>query len=50
MLYDNSLDDDHVLFEDPPCRKIVTILWEDKNDNIVCHNDSLIHESHILFF
>jgi hypothetical protein len=43
MLYDNALDDGPILFDDPPCRTIVTNSWEDKNDKLAGHNDALIH-------
>jgi hypothetical protein len=43
MLYDNALDDGHMLTDNPPC------LHDDRNDILVIHDDALIHESPILF-
>jgi hypothetical protein len=43
MLYDNALDDGHMLIDNPSC------LHEDINDIHVNHHDALIHESPILF-
>jgi hypothetical protein len=39
MLYDNGIDDGHMLIDNPPC------LHEDENDILVIHDDALIHES-----
>jgi hypothetical protein len=43
MLYDTALDDGPILIDSPPC------LHEDINDILVIHDDTLIHESPILF-
>jgi hypothetical protein len=43
MLYDNALDDGTMLIDNPSC------LHEDRNDILVIRDDSVIHESPILF-
>jgi hypothetical protein len=43
MLYDTALDDGPMLIDNPPC------LHEDRNNILVIHDDTLIHESPKLF-
>jgi hypothetical protein len=43
MLNDNALDDGHMLIDNTPC------LHKGRNDILVIHDDTIIHESPILF-
>jgi hypothetical protein len=47
MLYDNALNDGPMMLDDPPCS--VSNSLEGKNDILVVHDDTLIHESPIVF-
>jgi hypothetical protein len=47
MLYD--LDDGPMILDDPPCSEIATTMCEDENDMLDISDDTLIHESPILF-
>ena len=49
MIYDNALDDDPILFDNPPCSEIVNSSWEDKINKLVGCDDTLTHESPISF-
>jgi hypothetical protein len=49
MLYDNAWDDGPMILDDPPCLEISTTMCEDKNDMLVISDDTIMHESPIVF-
>jgi hypothetical protein len=49
MLYDNALDDDPIILDDPPYLEIATTICEDEIDKLAIYDETLIHESPILF-
>jgi hypothetical protein len=49
MLYDNALDDGPMILYDPPSLEISTNMCKDKNDMLAIYDDTLIHESPIVF-
>ena len=49
MLYDNALDDDPMIIDNPQCLEVVTNLCEDKNDILVVCDGTLTHENPTLF-
>jgi hypothetical protein len=49
MLYDNALDDGTMMLDDPPCSEIAITMCEDENDMVAISDDTLIHESPIVF-
>jgi hypothetical protein len=38
-----------MILEDPPCLEIATTMCEDENDMLVVSDDTLIHETPIVF-
>jgi hypothetical protein len=49
MLYDNPLDEGHMLIDNPPCLEVVTKLCENKDDILAIYSGTLTHESPTLF-
>jgi hypothetical protein len=49
MLYDNALDDGTMMLDDPPCSEIAITMCEDENDMLAISDDTLIHDSPIVF-